>query len=149
MDRFTWVHSMVKLTMTVKDAMDQKIVTVDVKTSAFDAANLMIKNKVWSLVVTEKGDYVGIVTERDIIRKCLVRGMDCRTTLVNKLMRSSLPTIESHRSPGEAMQKMADKGVRRLFVTKGGKIIGRVTQTALLMKVHELFLALEETASLT
>lgn len=135
------------LKMTVKDAMDQKIVTVDIETSAFDAVKLMIESKVWSLVVTEKGNYVGLVTERDIVRRCVALGLDCKTTPVEKLMSSPLFSIESHRSPAEAMQRMMDKGVRRLLVMEGGKTIGRVTQTALLRKVHELFLTLEDATS--
>lgn len=135
------------LTMTVKDAMDRKIVTADGKTSAFDALNLMIKNKVWSVVVTEKGKYVGIVTERDIIRRCIARGLDCKTVPVEKLMSSPLLTIEAHRSPGDAMQMMMDKGVRRLFVTENGKIIGRITNVELMEKTLEVFKALHASIS--
>ena len=139
---------MVTLATTVKDIMDRNIVTADVKTSVFDAVNLMLKNKVWSLVVTEKGDYVGLITERDIIRRCIALGLDYKNTPVEKMMSSPLHTIEAHRSPAEAMQKMTVKNVRRLLVTESGKIVGRVTQTGLLRKVHELLLSLAETTSM-
>lgn len=122
--------------------MDDKIVRVDVKTSAKDAIRTMIQDDVWSVVVTKDGKYVGVMTERDFLRRCIIPGLDPDKTPVEKVMSSPLITIKSDAPLGEALKLMAVKNVRRLYVTEDGKIVGRVTQTGLMRKTLEIFLAL-------
>ncbi len=133
---------MAPLTVRVKDAMDTKLVKIEKDRPAIEALNLMMDNGVWSVLVTDKGVIVGVMTERDFIRRCVMKGYDPSKTPVEKLMSSPLITIESDRPLGEALQLMTTNGVRRLYVTEGGKIIGRITQTELAEKTLEVFVAL-------
>ncbi|NHV96855.1 MAG: CBS domain-containing protein [Thaumarchaeota archaeon] len=135
-------ESLAPLTVKVRDAMDTKLVKIEKDRPAIEALKLMIDNGVWSVVVTDKGVIVGVMTERDFIRRCILKGLDPNKTPVEKLMSCPLITIEADRPLGEALQLMTTKGVRRLFVTEGGKIIGRITQTELVEKTLDVFMAL-------
>lgn len=133
---------MAPLTVRVRDALDTKLVKIEKDRPAIEALKLMIDNGVWSVLVTDKGAIVGVMTERDFIRRCILKGYDPNKTPVERLMTSPLITIEADRPLGEALQLMTMKGIRRLYVTEGGKIIGRVTQTELLEKTLDVFVAL-------
>ncbi|MCS6770333.1 MAG: CBS domain-containing protein [Candidatus Caldarchaeum sp.] len=110
--------------------MDRKVVELDENATILDAVKKMIDNDVWSLVITRNKLPVGVVTERDVIRRCIAKG--CALTMrVGEIMSSPIEVITPEASLGEAMAKMAEKNIRRLFVVEGGKIIGRVTQTEL------------------
>ncbi|MDW8359857.1 MAG: CBS domain-containing protein [Candidatus Caldarchaeum sp.] len=118
------------VTLRVKDVMDRKVVELDENATILDAVKKMIDNDVWSLVITRNKLPVGVVTERDVIRRCIAKG--CALTMrVGEIMSSPIEVITPEASLGEAMAKMAEKNIRRLFVVEGGKIIGRVTQTEL------------------
>lgn len=118
-------------TLKVKDIMDKKVFSIDEEESVEEAVKEMLQNKVWSLVVEKKGSPHGVVTERDIVRDCLGKGKSPSATPVGDIASSPLITIGPDATMGEALNLMAGKEVRRLFVSDKGKIIGRVTQTEL------------------
>ncbi|HKT22105.1 MAG TPA: CBS domain-containing protein [Nitrososphaerales archaeon] len=117
------------ITMKVKDVMDKNVVTIDSGASVDDAVKMMIQNKVWSLVVEKEGASEGVVTERDVIRRCVAKGLPTSKTAVGRIASSPLISVGPDSTLREAMDLMAAKDVRRLFVIDKGKIIGRVTQT--------------------
>lgn len=119
------------VTIKVKDVMDEKVVAVDASTTVADAMGTMIQNGIWSLIVQGKGHPEGVVTERDMIRRCFAKGMSPSETTVGSIASSPLITIGSDALMREAMDLMASKDIRRLFVVDEGKIIGRITQTEL------------------
>lgn len=118
------------VTLRVRDVMDKKVVQVDENSSIAEVVKTMIDNDVWSVVITRNKLPVGVVTERDIIRRCIAKG--CSLTMkVGDIMSSPIETISPDATLGEAMAKLVEKNIRRLFVVENGKIIGRVTQTEL------------------
>jgi len=119
------------ITLKVKDVMDKNVVSVDSNVMVDEAIKRMLQNNVWSLLVDKRGLPDGVVTERDIIRRCIAKGMIPGKTQVGSISSSPLITIGPDASIREAMDLMAGKDIRRLFVVEKGKIIGRVTQTEL------------------
>jgi CBS domain-containing protein len=117
------------VTMKVRDVMDSNVVTIDGAETVDRAVKSMVRNKVWSLVVIKEGAPDGVVTERDIIRRCLARGLSSSDTKVGSIASSPLITIGPEATMREAMDTMADKDIRRIFVVENGKLIGRITQT--------------------
>lgn len=117
------------ITVTAKDVMDNKVFYVDEQQTAMDALRLMTEKNVWSIVVTKAGLPIGVVTERDILRRVIVKGFDINKTKVGSICSSPLLTISKDASAGEVLGTMAEKEVRRLYIIEEGKIIGRVTQT--------------------
>lgn len=119
------------ITLKVKDVMDKKVFSIASGATVSEAIRIMIQNKVWSLVVEKRGLPEGVITERDVIRRCLGKEMDPAKTSVGGVSSSPLITIGPDATIRDAMDLMASKDIRRLFVVEKGKIIGRVTQTEL------------------
>jgi signal-transduction protein with cAMP-binding, CBS, and nucleotidyltransferase domain len=119
------------ITLRVKDVMDKKVVHMDARASVAEVIKRMVADNVWSLVVDRRGLPEGVVTERDVLRRCLAKGLVSEKTPAEKIMSSPLITIGPEATIREAMGLMVQKDIRRLFVVEDGKIIGRVTQTEL------------------
>lgn len=119
------------LTVKVKDVMDKKVFSLDANATVEDAVRMMVQNNVWSLVVERRSLPEGVVTERDILRRCLGKGLVPSRTPVGDIASSPLITVNPDANIREAMNQMAARDVRRLFVVDKGKIVGRITQTEL------------------
>lgn len=111
----------------VKNIMSKPLITIDVESFAGDAIKLMIEKDIGALVVTEKGEPTGIVTERDILRKCC-QNNSCMKIKIGEIMSKPLITIDGEKPIGMATEIMATKNIRRLLVTEGEKIVGIITQ---------------------
>lgn len=113
----------------VKRVMARNIVTVDKQATAMEVAGIMDAKNVGSVLVVDKADgkYVGIVTERDIVRKVVAKGLDGSSYLVKGVMSSPLVTIESTKTIFEAGDLMDQKKVRHLGVTEGSEVVGIVS----------------------
>ncbi|MEM1545448.1 MAG: CBS domain-containing protein [Candidatus Methanomethylicia archaeon] len=130
------------ITIRVRDVMDADVYFINAKQKVSDAINLMLEKGVWSLIVEREGLPVGVITERDIIRRCVSKGRDIKTVTVEEIMSSPLITIGPNEPVGEAMKLMADKKIRRVYVVEEGKIIGRVTQTKTFEHMLNIMIAL-------
>ncbi|MEM3725739.1 MAG: CBS domain-containing protein [Candidatus Bathyarchaeia archaeon] len=130
------------LTLKVRDVMEKGVITLDGNLSAKKALEAMLKNGVWSVVVSDKGLPSGVVTERDLLRRAVVKDRDLNKVQLKEIMSSPLITIEPDASFGRAWELMVEKGVRRLYVIEDGKIIGRVTQTGMFQKLLDALLVL-------
>lgn len=117
------------LTIRVKDVMDTDVYFIDAKQKVSEAISLMLEKGVWSLIVQRSGLPVGVVTERDIIRRCISKDRNPKMVAVEEIMSAPLVTIGPNEPIGEAMKLMAERKIRRVYVVEEGKIIGRVTQT--------------------
>jgi signal-transduction protein with cAMP-binding, CBS, and nucleotidyltransferase domain len=135
------------VTLRVRDVMDKKVVQLDEKATIAQAIKAMLDNEVWSLVITRNNLPVGVVTERDIIRRCIAKGCSLNMA-VGEIMSSPIETISPDASLGEAMAKMVEKNIRRLFVVEQGKISGRVTQTELFENTLNVMMTLSSLKSM-
>lgn len=120
--------------IAVREVMET-IISLDSKAKARDAARLMVKKHIGSLVVNREGLPFGIVTERDILEKIVAQGADPSKVTVGDIMTAPLTTVEASASLTDAARKMIEKRVKRLIVTEHDKIIGIVSQTDLLQSI--------------
>ena len=111
---------------TVKDLMTENVVTVDADKTVFEAAVLMFKNDVGDLVVTDGATPVGIVTERDFVRRVLAEGKSSNSK-VSEIMTQPLKVIDPDAPIKEAARRMVIKKIRRLPVIKDNKLVGIIT----------------------
>ncbi len=96
-------------------------------------AGLLFQNyKVGSLIVDDGSRYIGIVTDSDLSRKAVAKGLDPNTTTVKACMSKALVTIEEDELVSEAMSLMKKQGIRHLPVTADGTIIGVLSTADLL-----------------
>jgi len=117
---------------TVQSVMAQPVITTKTDTSVREAAELMSKKNVGSIVVTYEGKPVGIVTERDIVERVVAKGLDASKLQMKGIMSKSLITTKGDIPIIEAIRMMQKNNIRRLLIMENKKLIGIVTQRDLL-----------------
>lgn len=120
------------LDFTVGSVAKRDLVTIDENSSVLDAAKLMAQRGLGSVVVTRGEERIGILTERDMLKKVVAASLDARSTKVKQVMTSPPVTIEHDRTLREAIDLMNRKRIRRMLVTENGKIVGVFTQRDIL-----------------
>ena len=118
--------------MPVKEIMTSDVVTVDIKSDIPKLARKMLAYNVGSVIVTDKNQPVGIVTERDIVRKIVSKNLKPDEISIKDLMTTPLITIPSTEDVTDIMHKMVKLEIRRLPVVENGKLVGIVTDTDLI-----------------
>lgn len=98
-----------------------------------EAAELMGRFEIGSLLVEQNGEYVGILTETDIVRKAVAKGLDLGKEKVSAITSKPVISLDQTRSPQDAFDMMGEAGVRHLAVTDRGKIRGIVSVRDLLL----------------
>jgi signal-transduction protein with cAMP-binding, CBS, and nucleotidyltransferase domain len=116
-----------QLLSEVSELMSRQIHAVAADASLREASRLMEKLNVGSLLVLEGGQYSGILTDTDLARKGLAKGVDPEKDQVRSLMSSPIITIDCQRLVEEARALMKSKGIRHLAVTEEGKIVGIIS----------------------
>ncbi|MEM2550161.1 MAG: CBS domain-containing protein, partial [Nitrososphaerota archaeon] len=103
-------------------------IMIDSERTIREAAIMMDRMNVGCLLVTRDNKIIGIVTERDLVRRVLATGIDHTTIKVSEIMSYPVIAIEPDSSLIDAVKLMASYGFRRLpVIEKGGKLIGIVT----------------------
>jgi CBS domain-containing protein len=92
-----------------------------------DAIKRMEDIAAGSALVTEGGQLVGIVSERDVIRKVVLRGKSIDTVPVKEIMSTRLTTVTPETPLDECMQLMTEKRIRHLPVLKDQQLCGIVS----------------------
>ena len=111
--------------MKVKDIMTQSVVRIGQEEPVAVAARALTHYNIGALpVCDEKGRLCGIVTDRDIVTRCLAAGMEPSQTRVKQVMTGSVKTIDLETDAAEAARVMGSNQIRRLPVTEKGKICG-------------------------
>ena len=108
----------------VEDYMSHDVRSIHRAATIKEAGLLLQKYKVGSLIVDDGSRYIGIVTDSDLSRKAVAKGLDPNTTTVTTCMSKALVTIEEDELLSEAMGLMKKQGIRHLPVTADGTIIG-------------------------
>ena len=125
----------------VMAAMSKNIVSVEAERSIRSAVKTMVKNDLGSVVITEGGQFIGIVTERDIM-KSLGYGKVNLDTNVGKITSKPLISISSDATLGEAADMMIKRKVRRLLAKENNRYVGIITQRDLQRLMTETFKSL-------
>jgi len=115
--------------MQVKNAMNSKVIVANKNVSIKEAARIMTKFKIGSLIILENDKIIGIVTESDIIRKVVATGNDSSGTLIEEVMTKDVVTTDVEVDLGEACQLMVDHKIKRLSVLQREKLVGVITTT--------------------
>ena len=132
-----------KVTYAVKDIMAKKIVSVESTVNVGDAIKLMAERNIGSVVVTRDGEMVGILTERDVLKKCYAPGQ-YTAMKAGEVMSQPLITIRGDATIGDAADLMAEKNARRLLVTENDKIQGIISQRDVMEATQYVFKVLSK-----
>lgn len=107
--------------------MSTKILTVKANDKVGKALRLMVKHKIGSVIVVEKGTPVGILTERDVSTR-IAKGQNLRNMLVKSAMSKPLVTAPPSMEIWQAVEVMVRKDILRLAVVENEKLVGMVTE---------------------
>ncbi|MFZ0344408.1 MAG: CBS domain-containing protein [Nitrososphaeraceae archaeon] len=105
------------MTETVNDFMRKRLITIEESASVQEAANRMKDKNVSSLVVVDEiSRPLGLITERDLVRKVCIHDVSTSKLIIKEIMSSPLITIDSNSSASEAVDMMLRNNVRHLLV---------------------------------
>jgi len=112
----------------VKDVMTEKVITIESNKTVSEAAALMAENDVANLIVMDTNIPIGIVTERDFVRRVMAKNKPSKTK-ISEIMSTPLRVIDPDAPLKEAARRMVRKRIRRLPVIQDNKLVGIITTT--------------------
>ena len=125
----------------VKDVLKSKgvreIYDIGPDSTVFDAIRLMSEKRIGALLVIEDDVLVGIISERDYLRKVALLGRSSDTTLVKEIMTPDPITVEINERMEHCMEFMIEKRIRHLPVMQGDDLLGVVSIGDMLVNVLE------------
>ncbi len=111
--------------MIISDIMTEKVVTIDKDEPISAAARLLKRHNVGVLPVTDSNNCLrGLITDRDIVLRCVAMEADPRTTKVSELMSRGIVTVSPTVPVDDAVVLMSQDQVRRLPVVESGRVVG-------------------------
>lgn len=115
--------------LKVEDIMAKNVKTIEERGTVREAAELMNKHNIGCLVVIKKEKPVGIVTERDMLRRVILEVVDPVFTKVHEVMTKPLVFGKLGMSVEEASSFMREKKIKKLPIVNNGRVVGLVTTT--------------------
>ncbi|MCD6549234.1 CBS domain-containing protein [Candidatus Micrarchaeota archaeon] len=136
--------------LKVGDCMTKGVIAIPASRPVIDAARAMSHAKVGSVIVLKNNKAVGIVTERDIVRKVVARNRDPSKVRLSSIMSSPLRVVKVDTSIGEAARIMRKYEIKKLpVVNNKGMLVGVVTETDILRAYPGLVDVLVELAEVS
>jgi CBS domain-containing protein len=131
--------------MLVKDVMTSPVVTVGEDAPSNKTAKLMDENNLGCVIITNKARKpVGIITERDLVKRVLSKNVVPDTVKAKEIMTSPLVTIEPEATISEAARRMSRLDIRRLGVVYKGNLVGLISSRDILGVMPELIEIIQE-----
>jgi CBS domain-containing protein len=113
--------------MKVRDVMTTDIKSAQLDTTIEEIATMMRDGDVGAVPVLDDGELCGILTDRDIVVRCIAEGNDPAETTVEDILSEDLKTVSPNQNTEEAARLMAELQVRRLPVVEKGELVGMVS----------------------
>jgi len=119
--------------------MKRPVVSIEADATVAEAIHRMQEKGISSILIipTTPTDQEGMMTKRDIISKVVSKGKDPKKLKVREVMTKGLITVPPDCSLRDAAALMMEKGIRRVLVSRGGEVLGIVSDT-------DIFRAMEE-----
>ena len=114
-----------------RDIMQKNVITIELEKTAQYASTILKDNDISFLVVVEDSKPVGIVSERDIVRKIVAENKEASKIQLESIMSKKFKWVEPNSSIESAVQKMLNNNIRRLVVLEDENLVGVITQTDL------------------
>ena len=114
--------------MKLQEIMTRSVIHIDQEETVAVAARTLAHYNIGALPVCDaSGRLCGIVTDRDIVTRCLAAGREVKATKVRQVMTARVQTIASGASEQEAATLMGRNQIRRLPVTENGNLCGMLS----------------------
>lgn len=119
------------MSLKIEDAMVKEVITIDEKSTIKEAADVMNRFEIGCLIATRNGKAVGILTERDLLKRVVSQTKNPRKTKVETVMSKPLIVVEPDMDLEEAAKLMFKLKIKKLPVVESGRLVGLVTLTDL------------------
>ncbi len=116
----------------IRDIMIQNVKTASVEDTVLRAAEIMNRNEIGCIIVTDAGKPAGILTERDILKRVVFKRRDPEKTRVREVMSKPLVTVGPHITITQAAQMMIKAKIKKLAVTNADHLVGILSLTDLM-----------------
>jgi CBS domain-containing protein len=124
----------------VQDIMTKDVIAVDENVSALEAAKIMTEKGISSLIIEKDHAPIGIISERDFVKKICAKDMMPSSIKVASMM-SKLQTFATPDTSVEvAVQRMVNHRIRRLPIISDGRVVGIITVTDLAKHLRTILL---------
>jgi len=111
--------------------MEKNVITIDHDKTAFEAARVLKEKEISFLVILKERKPVGIISERDIVRKIAAEDLTASSIQLENIMSKKFKWVSPNTEIEFAVQKMLNNNIRRLLVLENEDLVGVVTQTDL------------------
>lgn len=118
------------------------VVAIDGSTTVLEALKLMADKNVGSIVITEAGQYAGLLTERDYARKVVLQGKSSLQTQVREIMSTHFPRMAPENTVEACMHVMNQNNIRYIPIFSNERLCGIISISDV---VAETILSQEET----
>jgi CBS domain-containing protein len=115
---------------------DQETYQADLGDSVLQTVCAMVERNIGAVPVVHSGKLVGIFSERDLMRRVVAEGRDCRSTCMAEVMTDDPMTVSLTEDLGNCMALMRRHGFRHLPVCHEGQLVGIVSLRDILL--HDL-----------
>ena len=116
----------------VRDVMTKDLILIDENVTVDKAANKMVENGVGCILVKKNNKVVGIITERDIVRRVVAQNKDPTKTSVDEIMSKPVIVVRDEATLEDAAEIMAKNGIRRLpVINQKNALVGIITASDL------------------
>ena len=113
--------------MEIKDIMTKSVVSIDPNESVEVAARTMTRHNIGALPVVTGGKLCGMLTDRDIVTRCLAAQRQPQNTTVRQVMTEQVTAVRPDMDMGAAAHLMGRLQIRRLPVVENGELCGMVS----------------------
>jgi CBS domain-containing protein len=137
-----------KFFLKAKVVMSREVITIDENASVKEAVDTMNQAEISCIIATRKGNAVGIITERDLLKRIISEGKNARKTRVKDIMSTPLITISPNMDVEEAARLMFEKKIKKLVVIDQNRLVGVVSLTDIARAQPSITQALQKLAAL-
>ena len=130
--------------LKAENVMTTEVAVMNKSASVKKAAEVMAQEDVSAIIVTVEGKAIGIVTERDILRRIVAEDKNAMKTKLKEIMPSPLVTIEPSTDLEEAARLMFEKRMKNLSVVHENRLIGLINLQDICLIQPEILKLLRE-----
>ncbi|AKB15795.1 CBS domain-containing protein [Methanosarcina thermophila] len=131
--RYAGIHNRDVGKVSVAQAMNKAVIVMDIDSDIPAIAREMVSRDAGSVIITENGKAMGIITERDLVKGIITENRKPDEVRAEDILSSPLITIEPEKSIAEASEIMLKANIKRLPVLEDRTVIGIISNTDILM----------------
>lgn len=113
--------------MKISEIMTKNVISLSVDDTTEHAAELMKEHNIGAIPVDVEEKVVGIITDRDIVLRCIAENKDIKTQKVRDIMTSNPVVGDENMNVDDAARIMSERQIRRLPIVQSDKLVGMVS----------------------